>query len=116
VVHLESTLAKKVEELKSALVRVKQLQGLLPICSYCKKVRDDRNYWHQVETYVAQHSAAAFSHTVCPSCYERYVRPMLEGRGTGEPEYQATIEEDCDIEPEGQTPELDEDAEVIHPH
>jgi len=54
------------------LSRVKQLQGLLPICSYCKKIRDDKNYWHQVESYVGKHTDARFSHGICPECTEKF--------------------------------------------
>ena len=48
---------------------MKQLRGLLPICSYCKRIRGDDQYWQQVEGYVAQHSEAQFSHGICPACY-----------------------------------------------
>jgi predicted hydrocarbon binding protein len=57
-----------IEELKTALGRIKTLRGLVPICSACKKVRDDRGYWHQVEEYLARHSEAEFSHGLCPEC------------------------------------------------
>jgi len=57
---------------------VKRLQGLLPICSYCKKIRDDQNYWQQVEVYVAEHSGAQFSHGICPECYQNIAKPALE--------------------------------------
>ena len=77
VVELEQTLTQRVEELADALAKVKQLGGLLPICSYCKKIRDDRNYWRQVEDYVGKHSEATFSHSICPECYERIVEPQL---------------------------------------
>ena len=53
----------------SCLSNVKQLSGLLPICSYCKRIRGDDQYWQQVEGYIAQHSEAQFSHGICPSCY-----------------------------------------------
>src|SRR5258708_14906626 len=56
--------------------QVKQLAGLLPICSLCKKVRDDQNYWHQVETYVAKRSEARFSHGYCPDCFKKMVREI----------------------------------------
>ena len=49
---------------------VKQLHGLLPICSYCKRIRGDDQYWQQVEGYIADHSEAQFSHGICPACYE----------------------------------------------
>jgi DNA-binding response OmpR family regulator len=79
VVQLQVSLADRVHDLEDALSRVKQLQGLLPICSYCKKIRDDRNYWQQVEQYVTERSEARFTHGICPSCYERHVKPELEG-------------------------------------
>ena len=71
VLALQSALADRVKELEAALHREKQLQGLLPICSYCKKIRDDRNYWHQVETYMVKHAAVRFSHGVCPDCCKK---------------------------------------------
>jgi hypothetical protein len=75
---LQRSLATRVRELEDALTRVKQLHGLLPICSYCKKVRDDRNYWRQVESYISAHSDVEFSHGICPNCYETIVKPELE--------------------------------------
>ncbi len=77
IVELQRTLAERVRELEQALARVTQLQGLLPICAYCKKIRDDKNYWEQVETYITHHSEAKFSHGVCPSCWEQFVEPEL---------------------------------------
>lgn len=55
-------------ELKTALEHVKQLQGLLPICSVCKNIRDDKGYWKRIETYISEHSEAQFSHGICPEC------------------------------------------------
>jgi DNA-binding response OmpR family regulator len=72
VVNLQTTLAERVREVEDALSRVKQLQGLLPICSYCKKIRDDQNYWHQVESYVGRHTDARFSHGICPDCTNKF--------------------------------------------
>jgi sigma-B regulation protein RsbU (phosphoserine phosphatase) len=77
IVELQMSLADRVRELEDAISQIKQLQGLLPICSYCKKIRDDQNYWQQVETYITGHSEAQFSHGVCPDCYEKYVKPEL---------------------------------------
>jgi hypothetical protein len=57
-----------IRELQDALASVKTLQGLLPICSLCKKVRDDRGYWSQIEIYLRKHSKADFSHGICPEC------------------------------------------------
>jgi DNA-binding response OmpR family regulator len=68
VVQLQSALADRVKELEDAMASVKQLQGLLPICSYCKKIRDDGNYWHRVESYIAGHANVRFSHGICPDC------------------------------------------------
>ena len=53
------------------LANIKQLRGLLPICSYCKRIRGDQNYWEQVESYVANHTDAEFSHSICPTCFEK---------------------------------------------
>jgi DNA-binding response OmpR family regulator len=78
MVELQQSLAERVKALEEALTRVKQLQGLLPICSYCKKIRDDQNYWQQVESYISEHSEAQFSHSICPDCYERLVKPELD--------------------------------------
>jgi phosphoserine phosphatase RsbU/P len=78
VVQLQRELAHRVHELEDALARVSQLQGLLPICCYCKKIRDDQDYWHQVESYLARHSQAQFSHSICPDCYRDQVEPELE--------------------------------------
>lgn len=60
IMELQSNLSERVQELEEALTRVKQLQGLLPICSYCKKVRNDQNYWLQVEDYISEHTEAVF--------------------------------------------------------
>ena len=65
-------------ELSHALSEVKVLNALLPICSYCKKIRDDKDYWQSVEGYISQHTDAQFSHSICPECYEKVVKPDLE--------------------------------------
>ena len=57
-----------VTELQSALTEVRTLQEILPICSYCRKIRDDENYWHTVEGYIAEHTSSRFSHSICPNC------------------------------------------------
>lgn len=78
VIELERSLADRVAELEDALYRVKLLQGLIPICAWCKKVRDDRNYWQQVEQYVTEHSEARFTHSICPDCRAKYVEPEIQ--------------------------------------
>jgi DNA-binding response OmpR family regulator len=85
IVELQKTLLNRCQELNEALKRVKQLQGLLPICCFCKKIRNDRNYWEQLDAYVASHSEAQFSHGVCPDCYQIHLQPQLEGLPDGLP-------------------------------
>ena len=58
--------------------QVHQLEGMLPICTYCKKIRDDQNYWAQIEHYLVQHARAKFSHSICPDCYQHVILPQLE--------------------------------------
>jgi len=78
VATLQRGLADRVTELERALAHVTRLQGLLPICMYCKKIRNDQNYWTQVETYFSDHSGARFSHSICPECRAKHVEPELE--------------------------------------
>ena len=85
IVELQTNLAERVEQLELALGHVTQLQGILPICSYCKKIRNDRDYWQNVESYVTDHSHAEFSHGICPSCYETTVKPQLESLQVSRP-------------------------------
>lgn len=70
VLSLQERLGERVAELQEALSKVKQLTGLLPICSYCKRIRTDHDYWEQLECYVAEHSDAQFSHGICPHCFD----------------------------------------------
>lgn len=67
-VELEDRLATKVRELQEAMAQIKTLSGIVPICSSCKKIRDDAGYWSQVEIYVSEHSDATFTHGICPEC------------------------------------------------
>lgn len=77
VLELQSKLARRVKELEEALANVKRLQGLLPICSYCKRVRNDGNYWQQVDMYLAENTDAKLSHGFCPDCFETRVKPQM---------------------------------------
>lgn len=61
-----------ISELQEALSEVKKLSGMLPICSHCKKIRDDKGYWNQVESYIGSHSEAEFSHSICPACAKKF--------------------------------------------
>ena len=64
------------QELQEALAHVKTLRGLLPICSYCKKVHDDRGYWDRVENYIQKHSELQFHHGICPDCIKKHFPEM----------------------------------------
>ena len=75
--RLRNELAVKIQDLKRFIQEIKTLHGILPICAYCKKIRNDKNYWEQVEKYISDHSNADFSHSICPECYEKHVVPDL---------------------------------------
>lgn len=68
---LEEEKGKLILELQDALSKIKTLGGMLPICSSCKKIRDDKGYWNQIEAYISEHSEAEFSHGVCPDCAKK---------------------------------------------
>ncbi len=70
IVSLQHALAARVVDLQQALSDVKRLGGLLPICAYCKRIRDDGDYWKQIEQYLSEYSEAQFSHGICPQCLE----------------------------------------------
>jgi hypothetical protein len=65
-------LGREKKKLEKALLEVKKLSGLLPICSFCKKIRDDKGYWNKIESYIHEHSEAVFSHSVCEECTKKY--------------------------------------------
>ena len=60
------------DEIADSVLRVKKLSGLLPICAWCKKLRDDKGYWKSVEEYISEHAKAEFTHGMCPECYNKY--------------------------------------------
>ena len=68
---------KLLQELQAALAEVKTLQEILPICSYCRKIRNDDNYWDTVEGYISQHTNSRFSHSICPDCYKNEIEPQF---------------------------------------
>ncbi|MGH9760679.1 MAG: response regulator, partial [Blastocatellia bacterium] len=82
VVNLEHSLESRIRELQEALDNVRTLETLLPICSYCKRIRDDRNYWAGVEEYISSHSDSKFSHGICPDCYMTIVEPQIKNLGS----------------------------------
>lgn len=65
--------------------QVKQLESLIPICGYCKNIRDDRNFWQQIESYFAKRTGSRFSHGICPDCYQKFVVPELAKLGLDKP-------------------------------
>lgn len=78
MVALQSALAARVRQLEEAMAHIRMLQGFIPICSYCKKIRNDKNYWQQIESYLSDHADIQFSHGICPDCYEKHVVPEIE--------------------------------------
>lgn len=79
MVKLQNSLAARVADLEAALDDVKKLQGLLPICSYCKKVRNQTDYWEQVESYLTSHSDVTLTHGICPDCFAREMKEIDGG-------------------------------------
>ena len=77
--QLENLVEKRTLELEKALKEVKKLTGFLPICASCKKIRDDKGYWNQIEHYISDHSEAVFSHSICPEC-ARKLYPDLKAK------------------------------------
>lgn len=82
-INTHITLRKRERELEEALEEIKTLTGILPICAYCKQIRNDNGYWQQVEEYITQHSQAMFSHGVCPTCYKK-VMEHLDAKNTSD--------------------------------
>jgi len=78
--RVQEELNLKIIQLETALTKVKQLEGYLPICVYCKKIRDDKESWHQLEKYITEHSEAIFTHGACPECYERVTNALKTGK------------------------------------
>jgi len=83
ILKLESTLGKKVAELEETARHVKQLQGLLPICMHCKKIRADDDSWHLIESYVSSHSEAQFTHSLCSECRAKFYPKHKNKREAG---------------------------------
>lgn len=80
VIVLIHSLQLKKDNLQKALSKIKVLSGFLPICASCKKIRDDKGYWSQIEVYIRDHSEAEFSHSICPTCVKK-LYPDFKGDG-----------------------------------
>lgn len=78
IVALEQERARRLRELQDALDHIKTLQGILPICMYCRRIQSDDASWQRIEEYVAEHSNAEFSHGMCPECTAKYHPELLE--------------------------------------
>ena len=78
MIRLQKAMMSNIEELEETLAHVEQLQGIIPICAWCKKIRDDSEYWTSVEDYVSKHSEAKFSHGICPECMEEQYPETVE--------------------------------------
>ena len=72
VIELQATLTQRIDELEDALNHVKTLQGILPICMHCHKIRNDQESWERIEKYIGEHTEAQFSHGLCPECRDKY--------------------------------------------
>lgn len=78
IVELRNELNERIRDLQKAHLEVRQLQGLLPICSYCKRIRDAASQWQNLESFITTHSDTQISHGICPDCYERVVKPEID--------------------------------------
>jgi DNA repair exonuclease SbcCD ATPase subunit len=76
--RIEEEREKLIGELQKALSEVKKLSGFLPICASCKKIKDDKGYWRQIEAYIRDHSEAEFSHGICPDCKKKLYGDIFE--------------------------------------
>jgi hypothetical protein len=76
--EIEADREKLINKLQDALNKIKTLRGIIPICASCKKIRDDKGYWNQIEIYIKNHSEADFSHGICPECAEKLYPELHE--------------------------------------
>jgi len=81
--HAETEREELIQRLEKALREVKTLSGLLPICAHCKKIKDENNQWHQLESYVRAHTNADFTHGYCPECYKRELEKIKKKDSSG---------------------------------
>lgn len=77
-VRTQLTLKLRTDQLKTTIARIKRLEGIIPICMYCKKIRDDSQSWQQLERYICEHSEALFSHGICPDCFEQQSKAFFD--------------------------------------
>jgi len=82
LLRTQRQLSEKLLEVETALQRIKHLEGIIPICMYCKQIRDNKNSWHNLEQYISEHSDALFSHGICPECYNKAIGEYSAVRGS----------------------------------
>ncbi len=82
IVQLQTALARKVADLQEAIAHIKTLQGILPICMHCHKIRDDREVWQRLEEYIATHTSAMLSHCLCPECFNKFYAEFAADAGS----------------------------------
>ena len=70
--NMARDLHRKNKALEKTRSEIKTLSGIIPICMYCKEIRDDKGYWNMLEKFISEHSEAQFSHSICPKCYEKH--------------------------------------------
>jgi hypothetical protein len=96
-------LQRRTGELKEALMKIKTLHGLIPMCAYCKKIRSDKGYWQQLEEYLTEHSEADFTHGICPECLKK-MEMEVEANADGTEPGALPAEEKGSRTPENPTP------------
>ncbi|MDZ7814835.1 MAG: response regulator transcription factor [Planctomycetota bacterium] len=79
ILELQSELVEKVSELEHTLKEIRTLQGILPICMHCHKIRGDKEVWERLESYITDHTDALLSHSICPDCYDKHYKADAEG-------------------------------------
>lgn len=87
-----------IDRLQRAIDKIRKLSGLLPICASCKKIRDDKGYWKEVEDYITQYSEASFSHSVCPGCARKFYPELYAAKEGGDGEWESLGQDIAEID------------------
>ena len=96
ILEMQTRLEEQASELRDALDQVKTLRGIIPICSHCKRIRDDEDYWREVSDYVSEHTDALFSHGICPTCLAEYYPDFKGDKDESDDESDVDFEDDVD--------------------
>lgn len=103
--RIEAERERLIDELRDALAHIKTLRGLIPICCECKKIRDDKGYWNQLEEYIQEHSDAEFSHGICPGCAKKLYPELYDKAKRDRKEWDSKIENKSNLDPDGEKPQ-----------